>query len=284
MKAKLLCRSGELAGRDYVIERDATIGSATSNSVAIASPLISHDHARLAFDEANGRWTLEDLGTKNGTRVDGVRIDGRVTLGNLHVITFADAHEFIFHTSASGFARAVGSAVAPTEEQPLPMLKTDEPLAAADDIGVTEPSPAERADSRRLPDTAVTSVDTVHGELLFVDVPTALGRGGVPERDVAPRWQLEMHATATDAAAVYPLNEGEHVVGRASDCDIRIADRTISRRHATITVTGGRLTMRDMSSANSTFAQDQPITGETELQPGAIVRFGLRTATIVRQP
>src|SRR5438105_2831575 len=55
---------------------------------------------------------------------------------------------------------------------------------------------------------------------------------------------------AADTGWIVPLPEAtEIVVGRAADCDITIADGTVSRRHLRILV-GEELTIEDLGSAN----------------------------------
>ena len=49
------------------------VGSAPACSLALTDPLVSRRHARLLHDGA--RWTLRDLGSKNGLRLDGAHVD-----------------------------------------------------------------------------------------------------------------------------------------------------------------------------------------------------------------
>ncbi len=64
------------------------IGSAAECDIQVGSPYVSGRHCRLTLD--NGIWTLEDLGSTNGTYVNGSRLAGatavtpadRVTLGS----------------------------------------------------------------------------------------------------------------------------------------------------------------------------------------------------------
>jgi pSer/pThr/pTyr-binding forkhead associated (FHA) protein len=49
------------------------IGSHPSNEVVIDDPTVSRFHCRLSR-ESGGRWKLTDLGSKNGTRLNGVRV------------------------------------------------------------------------------------------------------------------------------------------------------------------------------------------------------------------
>ncbi|OFW03943.1 MAG: hypothetical protein A3H96_15990 [Acidobacteria bacterium RIFCSPLOWO2_02_FULL_67_36] len=57
-------------------ERPVTIGRESTNTIVIESPFVSKAHAILQFQ--NGQYILEDLGSANGTRVNGQPIESAV--------------------------------------------------------------------------------------------------------------------------------------------------------------------------------------------------------------
>jgi hypothetical protein len=66
---------------------------------------------------------------------------------------------------------------------------------------------------------------------------------------------------------------GSHtVLGRDSSCDITIPGKHLSRQHAELAISGNRLQIRDLDSANGTYVNDKLVT-ESELKPGDTVRF-----------
>jgi len=68
----LTVKSGTLAGRTFEIRKDVTIGRTSLVDVDLADPSVSRRHATLArHGEA---WVLTDLGSQNGTSVNGKRI------------------------------------------------------------------------------------------------------------------------------------------------------------------------------------------------------------------
>ena len=53
--------------------------------------------------------------------------------------------------------------------------------------------------------------------------------------------------------------EGRVVIGRASECDIRLGEAHLSRRHAQLAVIGDVLEIEDLNSANGTFVNGRRI-------------------------
>ena len=63
------------------------------------------------------------------------------------------------------------------------------------------------------------------------------------------------------------------VIGRERDVDLRIADGSVSRRHAVLEPEGGRYKLRDLGSANGTFLQGSRIEAAW-VEPGDRIRIG----------
>jgi transcriptional regulator with GAF, ATPase, and Fis domain len=78
------------AGQTY------TLGRATTNRIVLKDDLCSREHAEISY--SGGRWRLRDLNSLNGTRVNGVRLDGEweltpqddVYLGRTHLLFVTD--------------------------------------------------------------------------------------------------------------------------------------------------------------------------------------------------
>jgi hypothetical protein len=72
-----------------------------------------------------------------------------------------------------------------------------------------------------------------------------------------------------------PLDDGELVVGRDAGLGLSLPDEsTVSRRHASLTKQGARVTLRDLGSTNGTYVNGARLQGEAELRPGDSVQFG----------
>ncbi len=58
-----------LAGSSFALDAEVTIGRAPGCAVSIDNAKISKLHARVF--ESDGRWVIADLGSTNGTTVNG---------------------------------------------------------------------------------------------------------------------------------------------------------------------------------------------------------------------
>ncbi len=70
------------------------------------------------------------------------------------------------------------------------------------------------------------------------------------------------------------LGDGEHVVGRSSDCAVHLPSATVSRRHAEIRVAGRSAVIEDLQSSNGTFVRGRRIHAPAVLSDGDKVRIG----------
>jgi len=61
----------------------------------------------------------------------------------------------------------------------------------------------------------------------------------------------------------YKLYEGRNIIGRDLDCQITIADKKVSRRHAVILFRAGKYSIIDQQSTEGTFVNNEDI----ELEP-----------------
>ncbi len=98
---EVIIRDLEGRAQNVVLDQDRmTLGRSTANPLAFPDDVgLSRQH--LALTRNDGQWLVEDLGSKNGTMLNGVRLTGakpflpgdRVTAGHLTIEFASAAHE-----------------------------------------------------------------------------------------------------------------------------------------------------------------------------------------------
>jgi pSer/pThr/pTyr-binding forkhead associated (FHA) protein len=87
--ASLLVRNGSLKGRRLPVKVPVVnIGRAEFNDIVIADASVSTSHAKL--QRRDDIWMLSDLGSTNGTYVEGERLSGEVALGPGTTVKFGE--------------------------------------------------------------------------------------------------------------------------------------------------------------------------------------------------
>ena len=124
---QLIMRSGPTPGAAYNLEGDQlTIGRDATNDITINDAEISRRHARLTFQ--GGKYVLEDLGSINGTFVNGQRLAGPRVLKAGEVVSFGEQIILVYEvtnidagaTMVSPRAAAVPSVERPAMAPPPP--------------------------------------------------------------------------------------------------------------------------------------------------------------------
>ena len=73
-----------------LLEGENVVGRDPDSAVWLDFESVSRVHARIVVDSAERRVWLEDLGSKNGTRLRGGRVRQRVEIGDGDEVTFGD--------------------------------------------------------------------------------------------------------------------------------------------------------------------------------------------------
>lgn len=275
MKAKLISRErGE-----FVFGPLATIGRAEGSTITLDATVVSSEHARISFDPKRSAYVLEDLGSLNGTKLDGVRIERKEFLGKLHLIRFGGSEDFIFQLLNVDQGTELDTIEVPPQSKTqvggeVPVL----PAALREEAtGILIVGAARDAGAK---DTGGTRV-----ERDIVPVPEVLAEasaGMASKAATEPAFALDF--VLEDRSPRFPLKEGENVIGRSETADIRLDFSDLSRSHATVTVSEGKVLARDEGSRNHTFVNGKQIEKEVVVPVGAQIVFGRLEAQLVAMP
>jgi len=317
MKAKLYCKTGILSGKAIDIADGATIGKNAENHLVVDAPIISGRHARIHFDKNENCYFLEDLRSRNGTKLDGMPVTQKKKLGKIHVITFAENFDFIFQlihdeAPAARPAEKQKTSAAIDRDAPLPQeSRSREKTPLTPGLGRT------LIDDAVVPFPKVTKIDeALPGQDLkrtisdreFTAMPSfsEAGKSRAPaglanqgpggtmigySMISAPDFQLENESTAFllevkiggKEKQVFSLKEGENLIGHSQECAIRLEDSSLSPRHAVMTVKGEKVMVRDLESKKHTVVDKQRITSEVEIRPEMKLQFGSIEAQLIRK-
>jgi predicted component of type VI protein secretion system len=95
---RMVMRSGPSVGKVYPLEKNELfVGRDLSNDIVINDPEISRRHARL-YAQGNS-YVLEDLGSTNGSFVNGQRLMGPNVLRPGDTVTFGERMSMVFESS-----------------------------------------------------------------------------------------------------------------------------------------------------------------------------------------
>lgn len=78
--------SSHASGTRFPLDHYSTVGRRDDNTIVIDDAFVSGAHAQLTFD--HGTWWLQDLGSTNGTAVNGNRVTTRVRLRQNDIVQF----------------------------------------------------------------------------------------------------------------------------------------------------------------------------------------------------
>jgi len=148
---QLIMRTGPTPGATFTLEGDQlNIGRDSSNEITINDAEVSRRHARLTFQ--GGKYVLEDLGSTNGTFVNGQRLAGPRVLKAGEVVSFGEQIVLVFEVTAndpgatmvSPRAAAVPSVSRPATPPPPPSADYVGSVPAGPASVASEPLPAKR--------------------------------------------------------------------------------------------------------------------------------------------
>lgn len=297
MNARLFCKTGQFAGTSFEIRDEATIGKNAENTIQLHPALVSGKHARIYFDEKTKSYFLEDLNSRNGTRLDGVRVKGKERLGRLHVITFANVFDFLFQLTASPkpFAPPTPKVEEPKTQigqdfVPLPEIKleadTKQKTVYDDGAFVLPPMKGEKGEEQQTAESQSEAPRTQIG-VEFTPVPSFVQPSEPPKSAQIKSNSLPNYVLVFEmlrgGPRTFDVREGSTIVGREASCTISVDDASLSRQHAELVLRGSRLTLRDLGSKNHTYIDNQEISSEVEVKEGMEIAFGVLTAKLIRK-
>ena len=270
---KLIIEDDE--GRKTVVpfvRDEITIGRQEGNTIRLTERNVSRRHARLV--RLNGHVVLEDLGSYNGTRINGERVAGQLPLKEGDLIQIGD-YDLALQVEGAAAAAPTGAITAkvPASRRPEPDEEEDAPAPnASRDDEDEEDDDADGDEHDHTPPSAEArrnATSIIRMDQMEADRPRKVER--VPE-DEQPR--LLVLAPNEFKGQEYDCNRTELRIGRTSENDIALDHRSLSRTHAKVVREAtGEWRVIDMQSANGMTVNGESYAQAT-LSHGDIIEMG----------
>lgn len=140
---QLVMRTGPTPGKNYLLNKTETyIGRDPGNDIVVNDAEISRKHARVV--EQGDSYIIEDLGSTNGTFVDGQRLMGPYTLRPGDLILLGENVSLAYESSEfdpdATIVSAAGPAATPPIPQPVPEFPAQQPFRPVAPPPVYSPS------------------------------------------------------------------------------------------------------------------------------------------------
>lgn len=161
---QLVMRSGPTPGAVYPLEGDQLIiGRDATSGVAINDAEVSRKHARLNFQ--GGKYVIEDLGSTNGTFVNGQRLVSSTVLKSGDVVSLGEQIVLMYEAlSSDAGATMIGHKAAP---RPAP---APAPVAAPPPQYYAPPPPPPAAYPPATPAAAAAPTGSTSTRLILIIV------------------------------------------------------------------------------------------------------------------
>jgi ABC-type multidrug transport system ATPase subunit len=286
------------------------IGSSPSCDIVVDHPAIAGQHC-LLIQTPDG-YLLEDLGTSQGTFVNGARVEGRVPIRRSDVVMLGAAVPLPWPT---------GSGRAP-EPVAVPKATDRPPLARQPEQGPSAPPPStpesfalpsevrvitigREPDNDIVVDAGVVSgwharIVIENGRARIEDLGSSNGTfvnsrdhridvAPLAETDVVFLGKYQVSAarllgantgTASPGSFLVSFRGPELIFGRGAECSQVLDYPMVSRRHARLSRKGDELRIEDLGSSNGTYVNGVRVREPQVVRAGDRIGLGSYTFTL----
>ncbi|NVJ18773.1 FHA domain-containing protein [Myxococcus sp. AM010] len=195
--ARLICIAGPKDGEEFALsEEEYVIGRATDNAICIPDTSVSRKHVMVRKSGAG--WAVSDLGSGNGTLVNGDVVSDETPLANGDVITLGDT-ELRFEDVANSTLMVGAPAPGP---RPRP--------AASGSRGAVPPRPGPRVEGGRVRSSRATAASAPTPEELKKKKLIKLGAVGAVLVLFAGLGVVRMNVQKQQAVAAEEARQGKN--------------------------------------------------------------------------
>ncbi len=250
--------------REIQVKQETVLGRQAECDVLLTEGHTSRRHAKLVQAE-DGYW-LEDLGSSNGTFINGNRISGRVKVASGDRLRF-DVEEFDFRIPAQ-------AAPAALDESKTVYRAPESAAVVAESSGVFK-RPGAWADPDAMGDAGIHKTKFIDPAQMKQMASSTAPAAAAPSAVDGPHLQVVSGSRTglNIRLAVGDSGNAEWTIGSQVDREVQFMDSGVSALHAKIVNEGERWKVLDQMSANGTFVNGKRA-NVSYLSSGDRVRFG----------
>jgi two-component system, NtrC family, response regulator HydG len=131
--AYLTIKTGNRAGTNFTLDpsRNSLLGRGTDCHISVPDPMCSRVHAIITYEDDG--WVVRDQHSRNGTLVNGQKIDHEATLGDGHELQIG-SYQFDFHLSdepATAATDDISLTQTIVQDLPIAVQQTNQEVLAA---------------------------------------------------------------------------------------------------------------------------------------------------------
>lgn len=243
-----------------LISATVTLGRGQGCEIVVDSSEASRQHARISLED--GRLTLEDLGSTNGTFLNGRKLKAPQALGGGDIIIIGQVHYLVVAPGSAGNTTILGGRLGNVDDNYV----VDQGDPNQTGLRMSFPKPP-----------GWTSQDDFGVGMSASDMPLEV----MADQMVRQSVPLETTAAALMIVSeqgrntLFPLAAGkdEWSLGRAANNDVEVDHITVSTTHAILKREGGSWRIEDMQSTNGTRVNGKTIKS-SQLVDGDVVSLG----------
>ena len=232
---------------------ETSIGRSNLCDIVLGYNTVSRAHAVISR-RIDG-WYIFDLMSKSGIQINGTALDKSATIQNGDVLTIGTASFkfFVSHDPVQAAGRKTKKKAAQTPPAPRPQAQ-----GAQTQRPQTPPSPS----SPYRPTTGTAN-------------PYGTGSQPYKQNSVPETGKTGDPAIVNPKTGAIVLLRGNLVsIGRGNTCDLRLADPSVSRKHATLVLYEDGWAIEDSGSTTGTYLNNQRVLSPQLLFDGDTITLG----------
>ena len=244
-----------------LISASVTLGRSEACEIVVDSSEASRAHAEILLED--GQLTLKDMGSTNGTTLNGRKLKSPATLAGGDIIIIGQVHYMVVAPGSGGDTTIIGGRLGKAGDNYV--LDQD---GDPDKTGIRTPFPK--------PPGWSSEEDFAAG-IRATDSPMDLMADQMVRQAVALETTAAALMIVSDEGrnTLFPLADGKDswTIGRAASCDAEVDHITVSGKHVTISRDGGSWRVEDEQSTNGSRLNGKAISKAT-ICDGEILSVG----------